>query len=721
MMEELRKEITCAVCHELYAEPKVLPCCHYYCKQCIRRLAGQGKPFSCPECSKDFTALCQDQRGVENLPTAFFVGHMKELHSKLEHAHEKVDGQCEMCSGDEMKAFCLQCAQFVCDQCLISHKRMKIFSEHKTVLLSELEDGDLKRIVLEEYPHQKCRLHHEPLKIYCFDCSCLVCRDCTVVDHSGHSYNFIDTVAPDWKEKLIQRLQPLSEIKTNLSLALEQIHAVKSEIETQGKLVADDIENSFKELHNIIENRKQELLQDASTKVTQKLESLSSQEKSLYADFVAVQNVVQYTERCVEYSIGDEVISTYSEIDDYIQRKVEQHRREGKNLEPVEEADIGMEVSCTEDLKLLCQTKAKVTHLGKYPVSMNTEGSDKSSPVNEVAEFFISTKLANGKDTKRRCVVKCVLKSKANGSIKECDVDLIKGNKYRIRYTPTIRGRHELMVTIDGQTCDPFPVFVSISPTKLAKPVLMITGLKHPFDVAIKSNQEIVVTKYEFFDVLDRKGNWIISYKMPRNPCGVTVCGTDTYITDFVNRKIIKLNSKMKAVKEININPGHSVLGLEVVRDNVMITDSRNDCLRVYSTDLHYLGRIGSHGKALGQFDGIRDITSDDRDNMYVSDFNNSRIQVLNKQGDFLYAFGNNSGANSLSGPCGVSFYNQFVFVADWIKNRVSVYTPKGDYVTSFGRRGSSKGEFDCPWGVCVTEDGFVYVCDNSNQRIQVF
>ncbi len=57
-VEELEKEITCAICHEHYDEPKVLPCCHYFCKQCIHRLTlrkGADKPFSCPECCQDTT------------------------------------------------------------------------------------------------------------------------------------------------------------------------------------------------------------------------------------------------------------------------------------------------------------------------------------------------------------------------------------------------------------------------------------------------------------------------------------------------------------------------------------------------------------------------------------------------------------------------------------------------------------------------------------------
>ena len=74
-----------------------------------------------------------------------------------------------------------------------------------------------------------------------------------------------------------------------------------------------------------------------------------------------------------------------------------------------------------------------------------------------------------------------------NDSTTKCEVELINSNRYRIQYTPTVRGRHELIVTVNGQEVagSPFPVFVSIHPTLLGKPVRVITGVKEPYDVAV--------------------------------------------------------------------------------------------------------------------------------------------------------------------------------------------------------------------------------------------
>lgn len=46
-LEEL---VTCAVCHEFLKNPKVLPCLHSYCHDCIVELSKRECGLECPEC-----------------------------------------------------------------------------------------------------------------------------------------------------------------------------------------------------------------------------------------------------------------------------------------------------------------------------------------------------------------------------------------------------------------------------------------------------------------------------------------------------------------------------------------------------------------------------------------------------------------------------------------------------------------------------------------------
>ncbi len=140
------------------------------------------------------------------------------------------------------------------------------------------------------------------------------------------------------------------------------------------------------------------------------------------------------------------------------------------------------------------------------------------------------------------------MKSLHNGSIIKCNVDLIK---YHILCTPTVRGRHELTVTANGEEVagSPFPVFVSIHPTQLGKPVRVITGVKKPRYLAINSVGEIIITENNVdVAVYDKEGKKLRSLCQDiKKPNGLAVDDADNiYIADYGSKCVIKLNKDLK-------------------------------------------------------------------------------------------------------------------------------------------------------------------------------
>ena len=104
--------------------------------QCLHGLTlreGADKPFSCPECQKDATL---PERGLDNLPTAFFVNRKVKIHSRLQIVCGEVEVGCEGCAEEKAAAFCHQCAKFICPDCAKSHQKMKIlFPGHEVSTL----------------------------------------------------------------------------------------------------------------------------------------------------------------------------------------------------------------------------------------------------------------------------------------------------------------------------------------------------------------------------------------------------------------------------------------------------------------------------------------------------------------------------------------------------------------------------------------------------------
>ena len=102
----------------------------------------------------------------------------------------------------------------------------------------------------------------------------------------------------------------------------------------------------------------------------------------------------------------------------------------------------------------------------------------------------------------------------------------------------------------------PFPVFASIHPNQLGKPVRVITELQNPAGVACNSEEKIVVSELTRDVVLmDRKGNKLSSIKKSDHnlqcPRGVAVDEDDNiYITYDSANTILKVDKEMKKIAE---------------------------------------------------------------------------------------------------------------------------------------------------------------------------
>ena len=439
-LKELEKEITCPVCHDHFQEPKILPCCHYYCKQCIQVLvqtSGANQPFPCPECRRD---ILLPQNGPDQLPTAFFVNRMKELHTKMEKASGKVEAQCEMCSsGHKVTAFCRHCVFFICHECVKSHQKMKIFSGHLVTTLDEMNKGGSSRILTRQQTADVpvCPDHDEKMKIYCLKCKRVICHGCVLMDHKDHPYEFTKKVSSEAKKNISERLSSLKELRKNVHQAIADVNVTKDDITAQKVKTIEDIEEKFRELHEVLDKHKKLLLEETFQTAEQMLENLSTQEKQLDTTSAAVQSVVDSIELNVGNSTDAELIFYQENILESIDEALSKH---GDNdLQPVEEADIRADLTITtDDFHNILMSKAQVKHTSADPTKCVLEYRDAGTQ--EYVTMTLKPYLPNSKPTMKIQSVEAFVTSKADRLVFLVSPTRMPDNSYKIIFKPQIRG-----------------------------------------------------------------------------------------------------------------------------------------------------------------------------------------------------------------------------------------------------------------------------------------
>ena len=389
--------------------------------------------------------------------------------------------------------------------------------------------------------------------------------------------------------------------------------------------------------------------------------------------------------------------------------------------------DIGVEVRCAEALQQLCQTQANIIQLpidpSKCTVTMEV---DNIPEVNKLCGATLIARLTNNQLTNRNCEVTSQIKSLYNGVITDCKVSSAGSGQYSVKYTPTVRGRHELSVLVDGQQVagSPFPVFVSIHPTQLGKPVKVWNDLYVPVGITVNSSREILFTEYNRNIIKitpDKQVKTLVARQELKGLCNIAVdCEDNIYCTCGPTSKILRSdrdggNVQVKEVKQVK---GRGYNDVAVIGDEVMMCEANcTGTIVVFDKELNYLRHIEQKQARL-----LCGIASDNYGNVYTTDYSNYYIQVFSNDGILLRSFGcDENGVKNLDKPQGVCVSGQYVYVVNCGSHCVSVFTTDGVYVSSFGQRGYEEGGFNNPYYLCVDQDGFIYVTDMSNSRVQCF
>ena len=505
---------------------------------------------------------------------------MKDVYAKMAKAEGKIETVCEQCAiGGKSVAFCRQCAEFICSDCVRSHQILKVFAGHVVASLEDLKRGGVRNIPLKEAPTPKCSEHDKSLKIFCFDCDRLICRDCTIIDHNGHSFNFLKKCASESRKTLRDSLAPLQKVQADIVGAEKTLISEEAKMDSQKNEVCKCIEESFEKLKAVLEQRKAELVKKASTLAQEKKDALAAQQKRFQVAQTEIQLVVELVERNIESTSDQDLMCIRTQLQTKMEEEEKHHRQ--LSLEPTATADIFFNLPSPDTI----------------PKDLGTVSTQEIPALQQnvkSCELGASMQVSLVAPTATLADISAHLKCVANPSSSLQGDAIEKGvGIYSITHTPQVRGQHDLIVKVKDKEIDgsPFRVVVKIPPTQLRQPVRKIEGLGNPWGIAINNKQQLVVVESSGrkITIMERDGTKLQTIECDKfkTPRGVAT-GPDgaIYVTDNEAHCLFKFDTRGRLFKTV-CNELQAPVSVKIIQNQLYVADHGSSLVKIF--DMHGL------------------------------------------------------------------------------------------------------------------------------------
>ena len=679
LKKKLEDQLNCSVCLETYTEPKQLQCHHIYCQKCTKTLVDQDprRELRCPNC-RQVTPV--PDNGVAGLPAAFHINYLLDILNEQKKAKESLS--------------VLYCAD-----------------------------------------HQE-----RELEAYCESCAQLICLQCTITEHTGHKCSLVKDILEKHTDEIKATLIPAKERLSAVRKASKCVKALKYEILNHQATQESKIYRDNRELVDIITARTHEHVDKLQRITEEKVRDLDSQVEQLDTIETQLGSGVDMVEEILTTGTPAKVASIKTTIVRQVKEQTASLQMD--TLQPVTQADMNYSIS--KEVVEVSRKYGKV-YISESPDPSMCQAAGKGLEVATVGEKAFAVLQAinfNGQPLAKPIQSsECELVSNITGSKTRGRVERRGQSQYKISYQPIIKGRHQLHIKVEDQHIRGSPFTVASPVEKLGTPLRTIDGVRKPWGVAINQRGEVLVTEFTGHCVS------VYSYIGERrlrsfgarghgegqfeNPTGIALdCDDNILVVDSKNHRIQKFSADGQFLAAVGTEgEGHLQFsqpkGIAVNKRNnkLYVADMGNNRVQVLNSDLTFSSTFGNSGGGRGQLEQPYSAAFDSSGNVYITNKDNHRIKVFTAEGKFLRKLrrrGEGRGALAPH-PRGIAIdAEDRVYVSD-VNNCVSVFKPGGEFVTSWG---ASCGGFESPRGIAVDNCGmllFVYVCDHSNCRVQLF
>uniref|UniRef100_A0A3P8TMX9 RING-type E3 ubiquitin transferase n=1 Tax=Amphiprion percula TaxID=161767 RepID=A0A3P8TMX9_AMPPE len=319
--DSVNPRAVCNVCDRLYRDPKILPCLHSFCSDCIAQLEpfSESPPRRRRDAAEDrsgenrsavtVTVLCPDCDSEVELPPSGPAG-LSTDHLALDEVFLETlvsDGPlgCDLCGEGGAGSRCEVCCVNLCEFCCQAHRRQKRTSSHCVQPLEDLKAGGrLCRPVL-------CSLHPgQELRLFCQPCDLPVCLECAATLHREHrccpTQDVIDRHGDRIRELVAGRLRPRLE---RLEQSLQKVEASQESLQTRVEATASEVRAFARSYASAVEEHCLSLLRRLEELRVQRRNQLHLQRAQLQQALLDVRGGVDFAERLLSCGSDAEILS----------------------------------------------------------------------------------------------------------------------------------------------------------------------------------------------------------------------------------------------------------------------------------------------------------------------------------------------------------------------------------------------------------------------------
>ncbi|CAF1502421.1 unnamed protein product [Rotaria magnacalcarata] len=225
LSSSLLDEITCAICLDIFEEPKRTSCLHVACRRCLEEYHHSCKNemdiATCPQCRAPSIFLPNGDASC--LPPAIDKEQLIKIYRQKQDIDSRHIGQCSLCQTDSINLYgrCFQCQENYCQTCYGYHGHFHPASSHLSRTFSEIRLLPKAPIELDEAISFTCsQQHHKrPFEFYCVKCCECLCSECLIDEtkshhrQQSHTMKLLSQVAQDSRYQLerlyVNKLKPI--------------------------------------------------------------------------------------------------------------------------------------------------------------------------------------------------------------------------------------------------------------------------------------------------------------------------------------------------------------------------------------------------------------------------------------------------------------------------------------------------------------------------------